>query len=72
MKIRAPRTVKRDPLTWCLDFSRGQARCQVVEFEIASNTAPYCPLEVLFLLDDGAYDTAAPVALIVDVIGTGA
>lgn len=68
VQIRAPWRVMRAPLAQYLDFGPGKAMHQTIEFEVVPKTTPYCPLEVLFLLDDATHDIAPPVPLILDVI----
>jgi len=67
VQIRAPWRVMRAPVAQYLDFGPGKAEEQTVEFEVQPTTTPYCPLEVLFLLDDATHDITPPVALILDV-----
>jgi hypothetical protein len=64
VQIRPP-AVK--PVVHYLDFSAGQTTDQMIEFDVVPKTAPYCPLEVLFYLEDAADDTVPPIALILDV-----
>jgi len=42
---------------------------QIVEFDIAPNAGPCCPLEILFLFDEVGYDAIAPIPVFVEVTG---
>jgi hypothetical protein len=68
VQIRAPSSVMKVPLVRHLDFSSDRPKHQTIEFEVVPKTIPYCPLEVLVLLDDTTHDPMPPIPLILDVM----
>jgi hypothetical protein len=68
VQVRAPAGVMNAPLVQYIDFSPGMNKQQTIKFDVRPKTAPYCPLEVLYLLEEVADDAAPPVALILDVV----
>ena len=68
VQIRAPRRVMEAPLVRHLDFSLEGAANQSIEFEVVPQTIPFCPLEVLVLLDDSTYEPMPPIPLILRVL----
>jgi len=68
VQIRAPRRVMEAPLVRHLDFSSERTAHRIIEFEVVPQTIPYCPLEVLVLLDDTTHDPMPPIPLILKVL----
>jgi hypothetical protein len=52
VKVNAPPETLRSPVARAMAFSSGQAEPKTIEFEVIARTKPYCPLEVLFGLDE--------------------
>jgi hypothetical protein len=67
VQIRAPSGVMEAPLVDYLDFSPGKDKHRVIEFVVQPQAAPFCPLEVLFILENVSDDPLPPVALILNV-----
>jgi hypothetical protein len=67
IQVRAPAGVMKAPLVQDVDFSPGKGKQQTIKFDVRPRTAPYCPLEVLYLLEEVADDAAPPISLILDV-----
>lgn len=70
IQIRAPAKVmaaSADRYTQWLDFSSGKTRQETIEFEVLPRSAPYCPLEVLFVFDETSQAATFPVPVILDV-----
>jgi hypothetical protein len=66
--VHAPFEVLESPIKETLVFPGGTAEPRQIRFKVRSKTAPFCPLEALFTVDD-ARPVAAPfpVPLILDV-----
>jgi hypothetical protein len=67
VQIRAPSAVMEAPLVEYLDFSSGKTKHRTIEFVVQPQATPFCPLEVLFILENASDDPLPPVALILDV-----
>ena len=67
VQIRAPSAAMEAPLVEYLDFSPGKTKNRTIEFVVQPQATPFCPLEVVFILETVSDDPLPPVALILDV-----
>jgi hypothetical protein len=68
VQIRGPYNTLKHPVAETLDFSVAGGRVRRLQFEVFPKASPYCPLEVLFDVDETAQMYGAfPIPMILDV-----
>jgi hypothetical protein len=68
VQVKGPRGVLRAPVVNILDLPAGVLGSRTIQFEVFANAYPYCPLEVLFELNEISETyTTFPIPLILEV-----
>jgi hypothetical protein len=68
VKVNAPSGTLKSPVAAMLDFTGGKQARQI-EFKVIPKAQPYCPIEVLFTLDESVAPAAPfPLPLVLDVL----
>ena len=70
VQVRAPAgTLMKASVAEYLDFSVGKANTQKIQFEVFPHARPYCPLEVMFMLDEASQKYVSfPIPVILSVV----
>jgi hypothetical protein len=68
VKVNAPSETLKSPVEAMMTFSDSNTAPKSIEFEVTAKTRPYCPLEVLFGLDDEYRSSASfPFPIVLEV-----
>jgi hypothetical protein len=69
VQLRAPANTLHSPVVQYLQFNSQDDNIATLEFDITAKVVPYCPLELIFSLDEQLVDfSPIPMQIILDVI----
>ena len=69
VQLRAPANTLHSPVVQYLQFNSQDDNIATLEFDITVKVVPYCPLELIFSLDEQLVDfSPIPMQIILDVI----